>query len=138
MQGKVFVCKADERLVHPAPKPTVDSYASALNDYDSLQLPLYRLVETPSGSVFLSVVLAEPNANPVESILSEDRDAILDHAVDANGSFLLLQKHNRWYSVAFPAVLTDPRIALSFTSADSASVQAWHTTREALRRIENE
>lgn len=138
MQGKVFVCQADERLIHPAPKSAVDSYATALNDYHSLQLPLYRRIETPSGLVFLSVVLAEPNANPTASILAEDRDAILDHAVDASGSYLLLQKNDRWYIVTFPAILTDPRIALSYASADSTSAHTWHATREALRRIEND
>jgi hypothetical protein len=138
MQGKVFVCQAEERLTHPASKVAVDGYGAALNDYDGLQLPLYRMVETPSGTVFLSVVMAEPGVNVAALIVSQDREAIIDYDVDATGVFLLLKKQLRWYSLAMPAVLKDPPIAVSYTSTDSASVHTWHAKREALQRIGDE
>ncbi len=138
MQGKVFACNAQERVVHPAPKTAIDSYGAALNEYEGVQLPLYRMIESPSGTVYVSVVMAEPNVDPVQTVVAAHRDSVLDVAADSAGRYILLQRHGRWFSVAFPNVLRDPRIAMAYASADSTSVREWHTTREAIRRIEAE
>lgn len=138
MQGKAFECTPKERVVHPAPKVQVDAYGVALNDYGSFQMPLYRMIESEKGQIYVSVVMADSTVDPMSVIQADTAASVVSVDRSNQGPAVLLRKAGAWYSIAFPSVLTDPRIAITFASADSATAHSWFTNRYSFSRVVSE